>query len=223
MRVETLEDARRYARQYINNQEIITKRDFYKEHHLNSFEAINISKLLKENDPELYEQYTNVKDNPNPARLKKEALEYAKGKEELDKILEGLMYGIDNREFDILDYFTITKKSYSELMKIFEKSDYGMLEKKLLLQFFNKNTMNIWETSQLHSSTNPKLLIKKTELEGKTVVGGVELTTEDKLEIFKFFEENEIPLFRKLYSIKVRRFVQEKKAHQHCKKLKSEL
>ena len=200
----TKEEAEQLAEKYLSGN-IVTKKEFYSLNHISTNQAVEMRKLLKEYNLELFERFSNVRKYPNPGIILKNKKEFEASKEELDKIVEGLLFGIDGRNFDLLDYYMVTKKNFQEIMRLFEQSDYGPVERAALIQFFAKNGSCL---SYKYSG----------ELEGKTIIGGVEVSLETKLETFKFLEENNIPQYTILYGIKLRRILQEKAALQYCKK-----
>lgn len=211
----TKEEAEQLAEKYLSGN-IVTKKEFYSLNHISTNQAVEMRKLLKEYNLELFERFSNVRKYPNPGIILKNKKEFEASKEELDKIVEGLLFGIDGRNFDLLDYYMVTKKNFQEIMRLFEQSDYGPVERAALIQFFAKNGSCL--SYKYSGGTSPALINKKQELEGKTIIGGVEVSLETKLETFKFLEENNIPQYTILYGIKLRRILQEKAALQYCKK-----
>ena len=96
---------------------------------------------------------------------------------------------VTDPDFTILDYYQATKLSlYDFKAKVKYRSDE-------LSRFVTGNSLINFN----HKSNGTTLFSKKKELEVKRIIRGVEITEQDKINIFNYLENNEIPVDRFTY------------------------
>lgn len=204
------EQAECIALKYLNGT-IKSKVEFAFENGLQDKDLRMLRKVLKEDLPELYKKYISKN------RTK---VNFASKAEELDKIIDGIMYGIEGRKFDLLDYYLITNCNFSTMNEVFELTDHDKEEKLALRKFFAENCKAIPDMYGYQDKNNPYIFNKKILMGEKLIICGYEITEEDKLEAIDFIRDNNLPNYKKLYSIKIRRIAKEKISDQktYCKK-----
>ena len=194
----TLDQAKWLALQYINGR-YQNKKEMYEKFHLEKKHIDRLLQLLKDNDKELFDQYALYNPIPIDKGVRKTY------EDQLKKIIDGLVYGIDGRKFDLLDYYMTTKLNFSQINRLFELSDYGSMERKLLIDFYMQNKDTYDKKSSCLEQRNEHSIKKDQVLLEKLIIKDHEVTEEEKLKALHFIEENELPPYRKLYNITLRR------------------
>ncbi|MDD6224449.1 MAG: hypothetical protein PUB18_05575 [bacterium] len=140
--------------------------------------------IIERCDPEIFEQYhalLNHKQSSTYAILKSKILEIA-------KLLQDGVVEENNvtREFNMLDYFRITKLDYGQFIRL-ASSICTTDQFRSIRTFIAKN--------------KPIPLNIKEELAAKTIVAGREVTTEEKLTILEYMKKNHLPMYIKVYNL----------------------
>lgn len=117
---------------------------------------------------------------------------------ELNFIKEEIMY---NDNFTVIDYYLLTKLHIDDFIK-----RVGM--NAMMNQFVGNNFQCSY--THFYNYANKKQIVsinKDRELKLMRSINGRVITIEEKEAIFKFFEENEIPLNEATYSAAIRKIV----------------
>lgn len=110
----------------------------------------------------------------------------------LDKLKNFANYIVLNDEFDILDYLDITKLSFKDF-------------KKIVNPLISKEAFKIIAIRLKKIDFLDKSISKSFELESKTVIGGREITREEKEKVFEYIENNNYPMG--VYQYVLRKYV----------------
>lgn len=122
----------------------------------------------------------------------KDILERIPSDEFINKIIS-LSYEIDTNDFlDALDYFEVTRLKNSDFRDLISK------------YFAQKDLVRIIKKLNQVVKINPNIN-KTIELNSKKIIGGREISLEEKEAIFKFLEENNLPLG--LYNVALKRYL----------------
>lgn len=198
-----LEQAECILKKYINGN-IVLKKDFFNKYGITSARREEIVAVVKAKNPKLYTEYVNTK---KPNVLKEEKL--MKEMPVLKQIIDKIMFGIEGRKFDLLDYYQITRLSFSELYTLFLKGDFGEIEKQYLRDFISKNTLRKEYKYEVK---------KKQELSAKTIIREHEVSVSEKSQAFNMLDNLGLPYNRKLYNLAVRKVIREKERDKkYCK------
>ena len=147
--------------------------------------------IVKNNNQELYQRYIS-KIN----RLRNKG--YAILLERINTVLIGIKNGVttsygDKREFDLLDYYSITRLPFDNMMKI--AKDYVSNEDmRKIKQFVNKY-------SHLDKITKDDII------EMKIVINGQEIDSMTKLGVISYIENMGLPLNYQLFDIVLKRYL----------------
>lgn len=199
----TLEQAECIIKKYMDS-EIVLKKDFFNHYGINGSTRAAIIAAVRNGNPKLHSKYVNMKKKSHEVGQTKE-----EKMEKLDKIIDGIIFGIDGRKFDLIDYYTITKMDFSELISLFLESNYGEIEKSYIKEFVLKNTLK---------NEAKYWVYKKQELESKIIIKNYEVSSEDKCQAFDILDNLELPYHRKLYNLAVRKVIREKEENKkYCK------
>lgn len=199
----SLEQAECILKKYINS-DIVLKKDFFNKYGITSTKRIEIVAVVKAKNPKLHTEYVNTK---KPNVLKEEKL--MKKMPVLKQIIDKIMFGIEGRKFDLLDYYQITSLSFSELYTLFLKGDFGEIEKQYLRDFISKNTLRKEYKYEVK---------KKQELSAKTIIREHEVSVSEKSQAFNMLDDLGLPYNRKLYNLAVRKVIREKERDKkYCK------
>lgn len=199
----SLEQAECILKKYING-DIVLKKDFFNKYGITDTRRIEIINIVREKNPELHTKYINTK---KPKVLQGEEL--MKEMPVLKQIIDKIMFGTEGREFDLLDYYQITKLSFSELYTLFLKGDFGEIEKQYLRDFISKNTLRKEYKYEVK---------KKQELSAKTIIREHEVSVGEKSQAFDILDSLGLPYNRKLYNLAVRKVIREKERDKkYCK------
>lgn len=199
----SLEQAECTLKKYINS-DIVLKKDFFNKYGIMSTKRIEIVAVVKAKNPKLHTEYVNTK---KPNVLKEEKL--MKKMPVLKQIIDKIMFGIEGRKFDLLDYYQITSLSFSELYTLFLKGDFGEIEKQYLRDFISKNTIIKEYKYEVK---------KKQELSAKTIIREHEVSVSEKSQAFNMLDDLGLPYNRKLYNLAVRKVIREKERDKkYCK------
>lgn len=199
----SLEQAECILKKYINS-DIVLKKDFFNKYGITSTKRIEIVAVVKAKNPKLHTEYVNTK---KPNVLKEEKL--MKKMPVLKQIIDKIMFGIEGRKFDLLDYYQITSLSFSELYTLFLKGDFGEIEKQYLRDFISKNTIIKEYKYEVK---------KKQELSAKTIIREHEVSVSEKSQAFNMLDDLGLPYNRKLYNLAVRKVIREKERDKkYCK------
>ena len=199
----SLEQAECILKKYINS-DIVLKKDFFNKYGITSTKRIEIVATVKEKNPELRTKYINTKKSKV---LQGEEL--MKEMPVLKQIIDKIIFGIEGRKFDLLDYYQMTKLSFSELYTLFLKSNCGEIEKQYLCDFIGKNTLRKGYKYEVQ---------KKQELSTKTIIKEHEVSIGEKSQAFDILDSLGLPYNRKLYNLAVRKVIREKERDKkYCK------
>lgn len=118
--------------------------------------------------------------------------------DELNYIAEEI---INNENFDIIDYYLATKLDIDDFMKKVSPTIQ-------IIDFAQKNFERTYRRFQMNTS-NPRItsLNKQQELKVNRIIKGYLVTPEDKEAIFKYLEEEQIPLNTFTYRAALNRLV----------------
>lgn len=199
----SLEQAECILKKYINS-DIVLKKDFFNKYSITSTKRIEIVATVKEKNPKLHAKYVNAKKSKV---LQGEEL--MKEMPVLKQIIDKIIFGIEGRKFDLLDYYQMTKLSFSELYTLFLKSNCGEIEKQYLCDFIVKNTLRKGYKYEVQ---------KKQELSTKTIIKEHEVSIGEKSQAFDILDSLGLPYNRKLYNLAVRKVIREKERDKkYCK------
>ncbi len=119
------------------------------------------------------------------------------GEEDLTKLINKIINGIDGRSFDLLDYHQSTKLSLYEMSKI---CSYGLDKEsyRILKTFIGKNM--IVERFDIESEISSKYIITMNGIQK-------EPTNEDKYAAYQYLIEHDYPQDYKLYQTVLKRMI----------------
>lgn len=131
--------------------------------------------------------------------------------ENIKRIIEYIKNGVqeDNnlsREFDIIDYYSITKLNFEEIEKM-GKNILSNEELRYLRTFISKNKMV--KPINLNQIMNEKNIVGvQTDEKGNIIEGtGREITIDEKQEVINYLNNNNIPINTKTYRIALKRYI----------------
>lgn len=166
--------------------------------------------LLNEYNKELYLKY---KEKINEQQSNR----YAIISENIKRIAECIKTGIveENnvvRDFDILDYYSMTKLSFEELEKL-SKPILNNDELRCIKTFItkNKNIKPLGPKGIEEIMSQKNIIGVEKDDRGNIIEGtGREITTEEKQQIINYLNQNSIPLNTKTYRVALRRYIDNK-------------
>ncbi len=188
--------ARTLINDFINSKDTIVH--YCNKNNINSWDFKNLINLLKLYDKELYDKYKQYQANDK-------VIIDMKSIYECQKVLEQLK---NNKKFDILDYFNITKLTLKECLKIINTiNDQNKKEDIALFRnFCNKNILN-------HELNDKEIEIlydmKHTFLikDSNGTTKEVSATMQDKKNVIRYLKNNDIPIYSKVYSIALKKYL----------------
>lgn len=158
-----------------------------------------ILSLIKDKDPTLYKKYIDKVEN-------EDINNYNKSIELLNKVIEAIK---NNKDFTILDYYFITNFDFKKLITLAYKQ-LKLEDLKIFKLFISRNRI----TRPFNNEDIKNLLNSKTIIGGKidtnnNIVANSEreITKEEKMAVINFLKENNIPLYPKVYSIALNRYI----------------
>ena len=169
----------------------------------NRFESLYLSKLSIEEfcsltGESIVKTKSTVESNLKCAdysEMSKEILSRTPSEKFYDRIIS-LAYEIDtNDSFDALDYYEVTRLKNSDFRDIVSKK----IDKKNIVRIVQKLNMKV----KLNMNLN-----KTIELNSKKIISGREITFEEKEAIFKYLEDNNLPLG--LYNVALKRYLNDR-------------
>lgn len=165
-------------------------KDFCRDKKIDFYDFKQYLKILEEKNPDLYREYSEV---TKIANAKRYHILVEKTKKIINMIINGVVEQERIREFNIVDYYAITKLDFDELEKI--ASDFcSKDEMKYLKDFIRKNS-------------NLQQLNLQNELNTKQIIKGREITDLEKHKAFEYMKRKKFPYFRKVYSIIIKNYV----------------
>lgn len=150
--------------------------------------------IVKKYNPKLYEKFINIVKVQHEQK-KANALEFLNNL--IDKLKNGiLLEDGSKREFDIIDYHSITNLKFNNLLSLTKKL-INEEDAKIIRKFIRKYYYG-------------KRIRKNSILEEKNIIllngDKYEVTVEDKNYILSYLEKNEIPLLLSTYSAALKRY-----------------
>ena len=158
--------------------------------------------VIKEHNKELYEKYVLL-------RSKKEKISRNIEREQLEEVSIKIRNGIEEngeiRDFDIIDYLSITKVPLSFAYKI-SKNTYNEELKKFAFKHIDAEKYNRYEYDAL--KTEKRIVGFKLDSKGRIIEGsGREITDKEKEELIEYLNENDIPINKHTYNAALRRYL----------------
>lgn len=110
----------------------------------------------------------------------------------LDKLLNFANYIVLNDNFDILDYLDVTRLSFVDFKNVIAP----FISREVSTIIFNR----LKKLKYLNNNFNPKI-----ELECKTIIGGREITRDEKINVLNYIDNNHYPIG--VYQYVLRKYV----------------
>ena len=199
------EDAKKLIEDYLENNGN-NSIDFYcKTVGIDKDEFNKDVEMIKEYSPELYERYfdksQNIKANRYMALL-------ANIKKLVDYIKNGIEEDGQRREFDVLDYYKVTKFSFDDLIKFInnnnERLELSNEDMRTLRIFIAKN-----KKFKAYTSRNKEVFVNSTiVMKAKTSDGEVlkEFTKDELQAVIDYLEINKLPVNDKTTNLVCKRY-----------------
>lgn len=113
--------------------------------------------------------------------------------------LKNIVFRIStNKDYDYFDYYMDTKLSFKDFLKLVKKYDLLNLEVKCFINS-SKNSIN--------GDITKYKINKEMELRCERIIKQRLITIEEKMKIFDFFEDNQIPLIFSTYKSALNRYL----------------
>lgn len=199
--IEFLPDAIRLINKFIEDN--INKGEFCQKNGIDLKYFDDCLYVLEKYNDELYLKY---KEKINEQQKNR----FAVISENIRKIVECIKKGIQEndriRDFDIIDYYLITKLNFYEIERI-SKSILSSEEMRCLKTFITKNKMiKPIDVNQIMNEKN--IVGVQTDEKGNLIEGtGREITVEEKQEVINYLHQNDIPINTKTYRVALKRYI----------------
>jgi len=200
-----LTEAQEVVRTFLEDENC-TIADFCKEYGIIDREFENFVKLVKEYDEELAKKY-DKKISENSKRSF--AILSSKINSIIEKIKNGIEINGEIRNFDIIDYYMITKLDFNKILeisrKILDNRDIVVIKKFIATNRMAEKYDCKFEQNILESTTI--INVQKDE-KGNVIPGtGDIIDIETKKIIILFLKEHNIPLNQKTYNTAFKRYI----------------
>lgn len=188
------------------NSEEESIEDFCRDYNIRKTRLKYYEELLSSRKDPIYLQYKNKIDKINRQNYK-----YKKdiSRRIIESIKSGVIVNDEVKEFDIIDYYFITKFSPKKLFQ-FIKSEFDIDDIKCYVKFYSN-----YSNSSLLNERKLNILLDSREVFGIKMNddgvaipnSGREVTLEEKLYILDYLKKNDIPLYDDVYRIALQRYV----------------
>lgn len=189
------------------------------EYNVSWSEYNDIAQYIKYINPELYQKY--IKHEEYKVNQQKEQFEKSRSERfaiivsNIKKIVYQIINGIElengeKKEFDLLDYYRITKLNFEELEHILKRFHLNPDEYRNIKTFIAKNRKdNKLSPTDLQKIYNMKQVIGvEFDKKGNIIPGsGREVTAEEKQNIVKYLNYNHIPVTNRTYNLALRQYL----------------
>ena len=199
------EKSNEYINDYINS-EFRNIKDYCEDRKISVSQFRRCLNRVKEINSSLYKKYI---DKCEAIRLEEFNNNFSIALQVLDCIENGILDNGNYREFDLIDYFLITKLDKREMLKVI-KEGLTCREAKVFGAFLSKNP----ELQLLNENNINKILTDKMVFgmrfddNGVAIPGtGREITYEEKTNIINYINDNDIPFYEGVYRTAIKRLL----------------
>lgn len=161
---------------------------------------------VKANNIYLYNKFVYKEET-----IKKEIFNYnlSLAKVILNNIENGIYENDKYREFDLIDYYLLTKVDRRQILKAIKEglgSDYAKVFGSFMSRYPDSNIINERGIEKILSER--MIFGSKIDSEGRIIPGsGREITNDEKLYILSFLKDNNIPLYEEVYRNALKRYL----------------
>lgn len=167
---------------------------------INSFEDMVMT--VKKYNLKLYQEYLN---KINRLRNREYAIIINKINMILDGIKSGIVEDDERRQFDLLDYYNITRISFEDMLRIARECMYSD-DVRILNQFVNRYK-------------NVRSISFNELLDMKIIINGQRVANDIKFEVLEYLRKRELPINEYTFNLVLKRFMNGKYTVVNGKKL----